>query len=218
MKLFSTIISWAFLPLIMPLLAILIAMYTPGELDFTSFHSVYHINANNKVFFLVNFALYSLVAPGISVLILRASRIIGTIEMDDRRDRILPLLLVTGYSLILIYRLMELKNEAIVSAHFLGLAFAGLAMSLIFVVINLITKISLHAGGAGMLVGFVIAYYLEQSLFIAWPIYASIMVAGLVLMARIYLQKHSPFQSYLGFVLGSLITFSADYLCCYIWI
>lgn len=218
MKLFSTIISWLFLPLVMPLLALIIVMYTPAEQDFTSFHGVFHINDQNKIFFLINFTLYSLVAPGISILILRASRIIGTIEMDDRRDRIVPLLLVAGYSLILIYRIMELKDDAIVSSHFLGLAYAGLAMSLVFVAINLKTKISLHAGGAGMLVGFVLAYYLEQSLFTTWPIYVIVMVAGLILMARIYLQKHTPFQAYLGFVLGSLITFSADYLCCHIWI
>jgi len=218
MKFFSTLLSWLFLPLLMPLYALIIVMYTPAEKDFTSFHDVFNINENNKIFYLINFALYSILAPGISILIMRASKIIKTIEMDDRRERIAPLVLVAGYSIILIYRLLILKEETIVSAHFLGLAFAGLSMALIFVVINLKTKISLHAGGAGMLVGFVLAYYLEQSLFVIWPLYATFVIAGLVLMARIYLKKHSPFQAYLGVVLGSLITFMADYVCCIYWI
>jgi membrane-associated phospholipid phosphatase len=103
-----------------------------------------------------------------------------------------------------------------VSAHLFGMAAAGFFMTSIFGLINLKTKISLHAGGVGMLVGYIVAYSLNQSFLLVWPMILAILVAGLVIMARLYLNKHTPKQVYLGFGLGSLITFISDLVFVYL--
>lgn len=213
MKITASIISWMFLPLIMPVLALIIVMFTPSELDYSSFHSLYFIPVNAKLYFIYTFLIFAFVAPSISIIILKASKIISTIEMDNKKERYAPLVLTAGYSIMLIVLLNQRNNDFFISGHLFALAYSGLVMSLLFMTITRWTKISLHTGGVGMLVGFVIAYSLEQSLLVDWPVYFVIFLAGVIISSRIILDKHTPSQAYLGFVAGSLITFVADLVC-----
>lgn len=207
-----------FIPLIMPVLALLFAMYVPAEIDYTSFNSLYFLDSQSKFYFLYSFTVFAFVAPGVSILILKVAKVIRSIELETATERFVPLFLTAAYSAMLLGLLMKLESEVYISKHLIGLTIAALCMSIGFGVVNYWTKISLHGGGAGMLVGFVLAYSLEQSLLMSWPMYGVIIIAGLVLMSRIYLEKHTPQQAYLGFVLGSFITFSIDYICVVHWI
>ncbi len=217
MKFFSGFISWLFIPLVMPVLALLFAMYVPAELDYTSFNSLYFLDSQSKFYFLYSFTVFGLVAPGVSILILKTARVVKTIGLESSNERFVPLFLTAAYSTMLLVLLMNLQKEVLISKHFIGLAIAGISMSVLYGIINYWTKISLHAGGVGMLVGFALAYSFEQSLLTLWPLYGVVLLAGLILMARIYLGKHTPQQAYLGFVIGSFITFSIDYLCVLYW-
>lgn len=212
MKLAASIISWMFLPLIMPVVALLLVMFTPAELDYTSLHSLYYIPLNAKLYFIYTFLIFAFIAPCISIIILKASKIINTIEMDNKKERYAPLVLTAGYSIMLIVLLNQRHSDFYISGHLFAMAYSGLCVSVIFMTINNWTKISLHTGGAGMLVGFLIAYSLEQSLLLDWPIYFVVGLAGLIISARLILEKHTPKQAYLGFIAGSLITFVLDRL------
>lgn len=218
MRLAAGIISWVFIPLIMPVLALLFAMYVPAELDYTSYNSLYFLDGQSKFYFLYSFTVFAFVAPGVSILILRAAKVIQSIELESSAERFVPLFLTAAYSAMLLGLLIKLEQDVLISKHLIGLAIAGLVLSVVYGIINYWTKISLHAGGAGMLVGFVLAYSLEQSLLISWPIYVVIILAALIMMSRIYLGKHTPQQAYLGFVLGSFITFSVDYFSILYWV
>ena len=218
MKITSGIISWLFIPLIMPVLALLFAMYVPAELDYTSFNSLYYFDSRSKMYFLYFFVVFAFVAPGVSIVILKMAKVIKSIELESPSERFVPLFLTAAYSGMLMVFLIKLEKDVPISIHLIALTIAGLTLSVILGIINYWTKISLHTGGVGMFLGFVLAYSLEQNLLVFWPIYLVVLVAGLVTMARIYLGKHTPQQAYLGLVLGSFITFIVDYLSVHYWV
>jgi len=206
----SQIISWLFLPFTMPVLALVVAMFTPAAMNYQSLDSLYDLDTRVKIYFIINFLLYSVLLPAIAILLLRYTKRIDSVELDKRNQRFVPLILTCLSSVLLIYLLFETREKVHVSAHLFGMAAAGFFMTLSFGLINLKMKISLHAGGVGMLVGFIVAYSLNQSFLVIWPLILAIIVAGLVISARLILNKHTPKQVYLGFSLGSLITFGSD--------
>ena len=76
--------------------------------------------------------------------------------------------------------------------------------------INRWIKISLHAGGAGILVGYLAIFMLENSGFPILFITIAIIATGLTLSARLFLQRHTPLEVYSGWSLALIITF----ICC----
>jgi hypothetical protein len=75
-----------------------------------------------------------------------------------------------------------------------------------------VLKISMHAGGAGILTGFLYAYFMHQHN----PSYAwmglAILISGLVISARWYLRKHTALELFLGYTLAGIITFGVVYI------
>ena len=207
------------MPLVMPMIALTIVLFTPAERDYLTLHnSLYELPEKAKYYFLYTFGVFGFVAPVVSLLILRASRIIDSVELDNQRQRNAPIFLTGAYAAMLVALLLKVSGEnASISAHALALAIAGAAMSFLFLLINLRWKISLHAGGVGAAIGFVFAYFLEQSLIDFWPVYLLCIIGGGVLAARLYLNKHSSFELYLGLFLGSLVTFITDFVCVQYW-
>ena len=88
MKIVSQISSWVFLPLFMPMYALLAVMYTPSDQDYIfNDDCMFLMYDQNKFVVLIYFALFGIVFPGISYFIMRASGMISTIEMDDKSER-----------------------------------------------------------------------------------------------------------------------------------
>jgi hypothetical protein len=206
----AQVISWLFLPLIMPVLALVVVMFTPAVIDFHSNHSLFDLPTRTKIFFLINFLLYSLLLPAIAILLLRYTKRIDSVELDNKNQRFAPLILTSLSSFLLMYLLIGIRDTFHISAHLFGMTAAGFFVTLFFGLINLKTKISLHAGGVGMLVGFIVAYSFNHAFIVIWPIILSVLIAGMVISSRLILNKHTPKQVYLGFLLGSLITFASD--------
>ena len=88
-----------------------------------------------------------------------------------------------------------------------ALPLTGAIISILFIVINFRTKISLHAAGTGILTGYCCAFATQQLQFNYLIIVMALMISGLVLSARLVLNKHTPFQVYSGWVLGFVIAF-----------
>jgi len=213
MRILAQFISWILMPLIIPALALAIVLFLPTELSFTNHNSLYFWDIGAKKYLIGIFLFFGFILPGFSVFIMRYARMIKSVEMETQRERSIPLILTAVYCMFLILLLLKLNTTTIISAHLFGLAFSGLFMALLFAISNASFKISLHAGGAGMLIAFVLSYSLDQTVFLFWPIYMTVLLAGIILFARLYLQKHTPKELYLGFILGSIVTFIADYQC-----
>lgn len=212
MKVLSHLLSWIFLPLFMPLFGLLIAMYVPSSpQSLVSNDSLFLLVDQNKWVVLFMFFVFSTVAPGLSFVILRALNIITTIDMESKRERLIPMLIMLTYCLLLYFLFIVKAQNNILPKYVYALPLAGVFVTASFTLINRWIKISLHAGGAGILSGFIFAYSLEQAEFQFWTILFVILASGLTIMARLFLRKHTPTEVYTGWSLAVLITFLINF-------
>ena len=72
-------------------------------------------------------------------------------------------------------------------------------------------KVSLHAGGMGIMSGFLIAYAVEMQGIsdVDYPL--AIIASGLVMSARVYLEKHTLLEVVIGWFTGTFVTFAVNY-------
>jgi membrane-associated phospholipid phosphatase len=201
------IISWIFLPLFMPLYALFATMYTASSEKIISNPSLYELPDELKTQLLLLFIIFGTVAPGISFILMYRRRLITTIEMDNRNERIIPLFIILCYCLILFLMLYFKAPNDILPRYVYALPLTGVIISVLFIAINLRTKISLHAAGTGILTGYFCAFSAQQLQVNYSLILIAFLVSGVVLSARLSLNKHTPIQVYLGWSLGFLVAF-----------
>jgi hypothetical protein len=212
MKVLSHLLSWIFLPLFMPLFGLLIAMYVPSSpQSLVDNDSLYLMIDQNKWVVLFMFFVFSTVAPGLSFVILRALNVITTIDMESKRERLIPMLIMLAYCLLLYFLFIVKAHNNILPKYVYALPLAGVFVTASFTLINRWIKISLHAGGAGILSGFIFAYSIEQAEFQFWTILFVILASGLTIMARLFLSKHTPTEVYAGWSLAVMITFLINF-------
>lgn len=214
MKLFAQIISWVFVPLFMPIYALLILMYIPSREDFLfNDDSLYYLPNESKIALLTIFFIFSIFAPGITLLILKSKKIISNIEIDDKRERLIPLLITAGYCLVL-YLFFVIKSSSLFGGtaiylpkYIYALPLSGFVTISLFAWINFYTKISLHACGTGILTGLIFAYCSNSIYFHFSLLMIAVFVTGFVMASRIYLNKHTLPQVIYGFCGSALIVY-----------
>lgn len=160
---------------------------------------------------LVMLFLYTFVIPLISVVIMWALDMINSVMIEDRMQRIGPLLLVMVLYFWVTYNLTQSgRIPNIFSTFMIGVA---AALSLAFV-INVADKISLHTVGMGGLIGMA---FLSLALFggqglalgsmtvsLGIVLIGTILLGGLVGTARLALNAHNKMQVYMGYMVGFL--------------
>lgn len=212
MKITAHILSWVFLPLLMPIYGLILAMYVPSEPLITSyFESLYYFPPEAKEAILYMFFIFSALAPGFSFYLLRKRKVINTIDMENQAERTIPMLIMLAYCLLLFLLFRYKFPNAQLPKYIYALPLAGVFVTIIFSLINRWIKISLHAGGAGILTGFIFAYAMDQLYFQFWILIFVIVASGLTIAARLYLNKHTPKEVYTGWSLAVFITFTIDY-------
>lgn len=214
MKLFSQIISWVFMPLLMPIYALLLVMFIPSNIDFIqNSQCMYAMDFQFKKAFLYMFLIFCVLAPGVSILILKRRGIIASIDMDTQKERYIPILVMFIYCLVLFFYINYLinVNRLIVPKFLTMLPLSGVAVTAVFIIVNRWRKISIHAAAAGILVGFILAYILQQVEYELWVFTISLLVTGIVMSARLYLQKHTLSEVIIGWLIGSFITFGINF-------
>jgi hypothetical protein len=128
------------------------------------------------------------------------SRMISSWSMEERQDRVIPLIINTSFYIVTSYILYRFTVP-----HFLkSYIFAVASLSLIATLINLRWKISLHSIGAGLLLSIVIMLSVRMYTPLILYIIPVSIAAGLVLSSRLQLSLHNPGQVWCGFFTGSL--------------
>jgi hypothetical protein len=212
MKQLSHLFSWLFLPLLMPLYGLLIVLFYPAEELVQQGIGVYALPISIKWIVFGMFAVFSLVAPGLSFLGLYRFKIITTIDIENRTERLYPLLIMLIYGIMLYWLIGESDPKQLLPGCFLALALSGVAVTLVFMGLTQVLKISMHAGGAGILTGFLYAYFMQQHNPSYLWVAISILMAGMVISARWYLRKHTALELFLGYTLAGIITFGVVYV------
>lgn len=145
--------------------------------------------------------MFSFMFPLLNIYFLYRLKRVPNLLLSNRRDRTFPYLLTAVFYFGLAYLLMDVNVWPSIKVFIFG---AGLAIA-ITALINFKTKISAHMVGVGGLLGVIVsASYLIR--FDMTPYYMLIIVAaGLIGMARVYLEEHTGPQIYSGFLLGFLV-------------
>jgi len=201
----SHLFSWMFLPLLMPLYALLIVMFLPASpLDLSEI-SPYELPTHLKWVLWTVFLIFCFIAPGLSFYGLYRFKIITTLDMESRLERRIPLLIMLGYNLILIWFIYQSDPRGILPNVFMQLPLAGLLVTVLFTVITSWIKISMHAGGCGIFTGFLFAFYQQQHDPSLAVMSIAFLISGLVIGSRWFLKKHTLLELTLGFVIAFLI-------------
>jgi membrane-associated phospholipid phosphatase len=154
------------------------------------------------VIFLVTF-----VIPAISISFLRVTKSISSLKLENRKERLIPFFFITiFYGVASWMFLSKLNFTGSINIILITIT----ALILLLTLITLFWKISAHATGVGGVLGFLSAIYLQdpnkESLV---SISAAVIMSGLVLSSRLYLNAHNPRQVYAGLFLGFIFSFAS---------
>jgi len=133
--------SWVFLPLFMPTYGILLAMYIPSIPKDLSQVSMYLLPPEMKTRLILLFFLFSAVAPGLSFFALHQKKVISTIDIENQRERNIPLLVMMAYSLVLFLLFYVKAPDAALPIAFYALPLSGFIVTSVFMGINRWIKI-----------------------------------------------------------------------------
>jgi len=191
-KIISQIISVIFHPLLMPTygLAILLNSGT---------HYSYMPEQAQEILYILIF-LTTFLIPVSIIPFLMSFKIIGSLQMNERKERFVPLIISAlsyWFSLYLINRL-PFHVPVFIRLDVL----APFVLILINLLINIKWKISSHLIGMGGLLAFIYTFSLVFYAELMSVILLLTVVAGIVAAARLKLEAHNPAQVYLGFLLG----------------
>ncbi len=209
---FAQAISWIFNPLLMPIYGLLLVMYIPSDHLTYNPYCMYYLPVENKISIVYIFLLFGFAAPGLSFYLLQRRNIIQSIEMDSRKERTIPIVIMFAYCLMLYILLLYLsKGSTLLPKYLYALPLSGVLVTFVFFFLNRWKKISIHSAASGILVGFILAYIIGHVEFKLIMLAIAIVISGLVMSARLFLEKHTLTETIIGWVIGAFITFSVNY-------
>lgn len=195
----AKVVSYVLHPAFLPIYVIAFLVYVHPSafsgFDATDKQKVVLMMSINLVFF-----------PLLAVVLLKALGFISSIFMATQRDRIIPYI-ACGIFYFWAYTVIRNQEEypRLLAAFLFGL-FLSVSLALIE---NIYTKVSMHAIGAGGVLGFMIMLALRGDMPMAGYLAASFLLAGLVCTARLALGKHTTAEVYLGLFSGLVCQFLA---------
>jgi membrane-associated phospholipid phosphatase len=208
---FAHFFSWVFLPLLMPVYGLYLTLFLESQQKVLRELGMYELPVDLKWQLFYIFTIFSALLPGISFVALHKKNIITTIDMENQRERNIPLLVMFAHCLVLFAIFLYKAPDNVLPKYFYALPLSGGIVTACFMYINRWIKISMHAGGTGILVGYLIAFILEHNLFPFWLLIAAVAASGLTISSRLYLNKHRPIEVYTGWSLALLITFLCNF-------
>lgn len=189
----ANIISWIFVPLLMPVYGIILIF----SLSFLTFAPFTTKLVFTSIVFGANF-----IVPMLLVLLLKKLGVISDIGLNGRKERLIPYIITIvclgGNGWFLYMKMAPLW----VAMFYVG----GALAALINLLINFRWKISAHAAGIAGLVAMLIQVMKEGAATpgMTWWIVGSILLAGMLGSARIWLGRHTLMQVLAGTAVGFL--------------
>lgn len=196
----ATVISYVFHPVFMPVVLILL-LYRLAPVNFAG------IPLESFRLMFVRIALNSLFFPLLGVALLKALGFIKSIQMEDRKDRLLSLIVIMIFYFWTnhVFKNMPGGSPFIIRALLLG-SFWGIVA--IFMV-SIFFKISMHTTAAGGMIGIMIILLFINPINMAVPLFAGIFLAGLIGTSRLLLNAHTPLEIWAGYALGIVVELAA---------
>lgn len=188
----SQALSWALHPFVLPLYVIAVVLTSTVFL-------LYPVNL--KLYLVWVVVLYTILIPLLSLGVLRSLGSISDWRVDERRERLWPLLIG-----IVCYVLCALTMAKIPSAIFLRkFMFAAACCEAMCLLVTCYWKISLHLTAMGAVVGMFVVMNLAGVGNLIFPLLAAVICSGLLASARLYLGCHTGTQVLAGFGGGFVV-------------
>lgn len=211
MRIFFKAVSYTLHPIFMLTLAVLIFLYVPVEPNkFILDQSLYFMPNHNKHVFLLLFGVMTLLAPAISILVLRWNQIISSLEISDKNERAIPYIVILVYFCIGYYFLIR-SPENVVPLAFKSLVFSAIINVFLLLILSRYIKISGHVSGISGITGVIIAYHIKETALPLWLILLLIIAIGLIATARLGLRQHNQKEIYFACLMSFTVGFSIFY-------
>ncbi|MBN1252824.1 MAG: hypothetical protein JXR51_14605 [Bacteroidales bacterium] len=191
-KIISQTISVLFHPLLIPTYTLFI-IFNSG-----TFYSFIPFQTQKILYVLV--ILTTFIIPVSIMPFLLNLKLISNFMLEERKDRIIPLIVTSISYFFTLYLLKQLPFH--VPQFIFNFILASAILIVLLLLISLKWKISAHTIGIGGLLGSIIIYSIAYYANIIGVIIIISIIAGIVGYSRLYLQSHKPSQIYLGFILG----------------
>ena len=198
-KTLANVISYLFQPFMAPLVVAFLLFNSPSEFN-------YYIHSGIKNYIYLLYATMMLVAPIISLLIMKKFGMISAIMIPNRKQRNVPYIVVIFYFSIT-YLLLHMKLGHYLPPLIFVLHRAAIVSVVTIMVLNNFIKASAHLSAIGGVLAS--TYFLLQlnllqdvSIFI-WIC----IVAGVVGVARLKLKAHTLPEVCVGFVNGFAVSY-----------
>jgi membrane-associated phospholipid phosphatase len=159
----------------------------------------------HKWYLLLMVFLTTYVIPLFSIVMMKLTGNISSFHMETKDERVFPFSMISLFYMIATY-FFYLKFQV---DPVLILAMTSITVCVILLTsLTFFWKISAHMTGASGLMAIVSAISIKYPAnFQLEILLGSIVLAGLIGSARLYLNAHRPFEVYLGFLLGFAICF-----------
>lgn len=198
LRLPAKIISYLFHPTFMPTIMSVVIIYLCRN-QFAA------VDRAARVQWVGNIALNTIFFPIVLVLLLKALNFISSIQLHDRKERIIPLIGTMVFYFWAAHTISEIAAPLVLRVLMLG-AFWGI---ILLFLVNIFTKISMHTTAAGGAIGVLIVLMMISSINVSLPFLLVLFFAGVVGTARLVLQAHRPVELWLGYGVGLIVQLAA---------
>ena len=200
MTLLARIISIVFHPL-------LLATYLFGLLAFVLPIALDPLKEEGYLNFIFLIFCVTFLFPALNVGIFKTFGSIKTLAMKDRQERILPFAFIAILYIVVTY-LFYTRTRIDINDNLLKFLVVIDALVLVAAVVTFFYKVSVHSMGMCGMIGILLPLNkISEDGALFYPTIAVIVLAGLVMSARLQLNSHTPREVMLGGVLGFSTSF-----------
>lgn len=128
-------------------------------------------------------------------------RIISSVFMSVKEERIYPIMAITVFYYLTYFLLKGTHISAIFSFFMLG----ATLLAILTLAMNLFMKVSLHMIGVGSFAGLFLGLALNYGISLNIEILSGIMLAGIIGYSRLESNAHRPAEIYTGFAMGATV-------------
>lgn len=149
------------------------------------------------------------IIPLFGVSILRYSGSISSLNLEKREERFLPFLFVTiFYTITTVMFVLKIEAHGTVSLMLV----ATTLLIFILMLVSFFFKISIHSAAISGVVGFLMVLtFNHPESHLIYALLACIILSGIVMSSRLYLNMHTPIEILCGSMVGILICFGTMY-------
>jgi len=192
----SKLISYLLHPVFVPLIGLFLILNSDAYI------SVIDIRIVRMLYLIVG--TFTILLPLALISLFLFSGFIHSVNINDRRQRIIPYFI----TFILFYIAYFLVKKLPVSSFISSFLFASAISLLIIIIITYFWKISSHMAGMGGLAGLMLSLSYVFNTDTMYFLVIVFFVSGLLASARIRLNEHKPEEIYTGFILGFIMVFA----------